>query len=147
MVSMKDTTGWTPLHVVALHGHVAIVQALLAAGARVNDEALPDYPTLLNHLASYSRCKGDNINPKGRTALYLAVQRRSIDMISVLIAAGADVNIKDYSGWTPLHLTVSANHTVIAHMLIAARADIDEKTNDGRTAMYFAATRISSMIC
>ena len=70
-----DQDGTTPLHQAALLGDPAVLEALLAAGASVDDE-----------------------DEEGATALHYATNRWAVD---TLIRAGADVGHEDRAGRTP----------------------------------------------
>ena len=43
------------------------------------------------------------------------------------MAAGADVNAKDWMGWTPLHEAADGGHKAIVELLIAEGADVNAK--------------------
>ncbi len=70
--NLADRTGVTPLLTAARIGFVDGAQVLMARGARVNQT-----------------------NGQGETALHVAVQRRDIAMVRVLVAAGADADLQD----------------------------------------------------
>ena len=73
--------GLTPLHWAAYHGQQAVVQALIAAGARI-----------------------DPANQEGTTPLYKALEMDHAEVARILINAGADVNQKDSKGRRPADL-------------------------------------------
>jgi ankyrin repeat protein len=64
--------GWTALFEAATEGRVEVVAVLLAAGARVNDTDTWE----------------------GRTPLSLACARGSLELVQMLLDAGADPNIR-----------------------------------------------------
>jgi ankyrin repeat protein len=73
----------------------------------------------------------------------------SVTMASLLIANGADVNIKDNKGYTPLHWAVCANiweHEIPWHLksienLLQGGADLEVRTNEGETPLTLAKER------
>ena len=73
------------------------------------------------------------------TALHVAVVRNHVDIVEMLLTAGADVNSKTYP-FPPLIIAITYNNNIkIANTLIEAGANIDEK--DGRhdlTALLYA---------
>jgi ankyrin repeat protein len=74
-----NSYGMAPLHQAALFGHVAVIQALLEAGARVDLEG-----------------------PERATALSLAATMGHAPAVAALLARGADPGHRDGAGRTPL---------------------------------------------
>jgi hypothetical protein len=60
-------------------------------------------------------------------------------VVSLLLAAGADVNDTDKDGWTPLLRAALGNHASTAKILIDHRAKVDHQTSSGYTALMSAA--------
>lgn len=77
-----DEAGCTPLHYAAKEGHAELVKALLAAGAMVNarDEEII-----------------------GNTAIAHIAENCSLEMATLLVAAGADPTIPGWMQLTALH--------------------------------------------
>ena len=71
------------------------VRSVIAAGADVNDSTI-----------------------SGRTALHLGVCDSSLEVVEILISAGADPYAKDYMGWTPLRWAVAGGHHAMVQRLI-----------------------------
>jgi len=96
--------GGTALIPAAERGHVAVVRTLIDAGVKV-----------------------DHVNRLGWTALLEAIiladgGTRHQEIVRMLIAAGADVNLADKDGVTPLQHALRRNYTAMATMLRAASA-------------------------
>jgi|GEM_PF-3134159 len=73
----------------------------------------------------------------GQTALHWAVSRSQIQIISVLLASGADVNLQSKDGKTPLH-RVSDVH--VAQQLLQAGANPNiHDHEDGKSPLHWAA--------
>lgn len=61
-------------------------------------------------------------------------------LISLLLAAGADVNARNAYGQPPLHLAAHYGYERIVEMLVSAGADLRVKNAQGRFAAEVAAT-------
>ncbi len=71
--------------------------------------------------------------------LSAALMAGSVERVQAALAAGADPDARDASGWTPLMLAVAQRHMQIMEILLAAGADIDAVDEGGRTALIEAA--------
>ena len=115
-----DRRGDEPLHVAARAGHVAMVQALQAAGVPLS-------------------ATGEN----GNTALHCAASDARVEVVRLLLAAGQHPDCKNCRQETPLHL-VSACFArglsrQVAELLLEAGASLDARTSTGDTAAHYAA--------
>ena len=63
----------------------------------------------------------------GATALHVAAAKGYLDVIELLIRAGANVNAIDNDGWTPLHAAAHWDKHDIIAFLIDKHADLDIK--------------------
>ena len=81
----------------------------------------------------------------GDTPLMLLLQKLQkhkirLELITKLMDAGADVNIKDCGGYTALFCAVIINNKIYTvRMLIDAGADVNIKFNNGNTALIVTA--------
>ena len=112
--------GFTPLCLAAHFGHHEIVKVLLEAGAdpnQVSENAMRVRP------------------------LHSAVAGRSEEIafkiVEMLIARGADPNLRQESGWAPLHEAVSQSHKSVVEFLVNHGADPNAAGTDGRTPKDF----------
>lgn len=80
----------------------------------------------------------NSVDKKGYTALMWAAVRGLEDIVSMLIKAGADVNIKNSDGYTALINAAWTGNPNIAKILIGAGADINHKNKYGTTALVSA---------
>ena len=112
-----DTT-YSPLHLAAICGLSKMVDALIAAGADINQEG-----------------------SDGQTVLHYVLKSEIDDLASLvkeLIAMDADVNAIDLDRMTPLHVAALYGHSDIVEILILADANLNSRNNDGDTPMHFA---------
>ncbi|PIO60377.1 ankyrin repeat protein [Teladorsagia circumcincta] len=64
-------------------------------------------------------------NAHGETRLHIAARSSDSAMVDKLIAAGYDVNKRDYGGWTPISEAVSAGMRDNVRALLKAGAKVD----------------------
>jgi hypothetical protein len=75
------------------------------------------------------------------TALMSASFLGFSEIVRMLVAAGADLNLQDDEGWTALMMASDAGSTNIVDLLLAAGADTQERNNDGERARDIAVRR------
>ena len=73
------------------------------------------------------------------TALHVACSSSQLEMVWLLLANGADVNVKNVTGQTPLHCTAEHRLRAIATELLVAGAECDAKDGRGNTPLQVAA--------
>lgn len=180
----RTTNGFSPLLFAAQQGNVEIARMLLSAGATV-DEFAPDgiggdtnaqvlfredteASTLIvaidsghAEMARFLIDSGADVNQSGagRTPLHSAVQREMPDVVTALLEAGAEPNVRlekrmpylsrsitqdngltpTTNGATPFLLAASYGNLDIMRSLIDAGADPFAKTDDNTTALMLAA--------
>jgi len=141
---------FTPLYIASASHQPEVMEALIAAGAKVDAPspygaaltfaALGSHPQgiaiLLKHGANVSPMRADQISP-------LMLASRMGDPVSVkeLIARKADVNGKDNDGATPLIYAAREGNIAAAQMLLEAGASVDAADSHGRTPLMYAAIR------
>ena len=105
-----------PMVFCAYNGHVSVARKLLDQGLTV------DVPIAILKLSS----------------LHAAVLGRQLNMVSWLIAQGADVDTVDAWGRTPLHLAARRNGTEILRLLLQYGASTTVEDNFGMTPLQNA---------
>ena len=82
----------------------------------------------------------------GWTPLISAIYHRKSDVVDLLLASGADVNLGDSNGRTPLDwaITMSGENTNLLRRLIQSGADPRLKSGMGTDAFRLAATSPNS---
>ena len=95
----RSKAGWTALLFAVRDGHIEAVETLLHAGADVND-ALP--ASTGGARRRPEGAPGGADDPRGLSALHLAVASRHYELAAILLDKGADPNASG-PGWTALH--------------------------------------------
>ena len=99
-----------PLHWASQHGHVGVVQGVLARGADVD--------------------RPENGVDKGNTALWLACKYGQEDVVEQLLDADADVEVRYGEGdATPLIAACDKRHIDIVEQLLDADAEVQRLQN------------------
>jgi ankyrin repeat protein len=81
---------------------------------------------------------------KGETEIALldvAAQEGPLDVVELLVKAGAEVNKPDSHGQTPLRVAARNGRTDIVKFLLSKGAEVDTKGNDGATPLEHAASK------
>ena len=160
-VNAKTNDGTTALIYAASDGQSEVVQKLLAAGADIHakntNQGALCASLLQGHkeVAEYLRAAGarltlseaaacglteevrallaDGADPDEGAAITQAASAEKLDMIILLVEAGADVNAQDSDGNTALHHTAQWERYEIAHYLLTkcnALADIENEDEE-----------------
>ena len=130
LVNQIDPWEKYPLTNATRWGETAAMQLLLAAGTEVN--AVGKHGTALHQIA------GDHDNTK-----------KPLQVLKILLDAGADVHVRNYRNCTPLHLAVTGRTKVdleIVNVLIAAGSDVNTADNFNRTMVMAASGQGSPSI-
>lgn len=77
-------------------------------------------------------------NASGTTALHLACQLGSLEIVEVLIEANANVNARDDSRNTPLHFAAELPNVKMIKRLLAAGARVNVTNEEGLTPLHNA---------
>jgi ankyrin repeat protein len=104
--------GFTALGLASFFGHRDAAEALIAAGAQVNDASR---------------------NPMNVAPLHSALAGGHTEITELLLDAGADVNAVQADGYTPLHEAAQNGDQPLAERLVAVGADPRARLDDGST--------------
>ena len=75
----------------------------------------------------------------GQSTLHLAAKRGHLNIVSLLLSRGSEVNDTDILGQSALHLAASNNYPAVIDLLISKGAIVYLKDLCGRTALHLAA--------
>lgn len=120
LVDAFAADGFYPLGLAAFFGHRAIVEFLLKNGANVKTAAR---------------------NAQKVTALHGAVAKRDVEIVKMLLEAGADPNARQERGFTPLHDAAANGNAPLVELLLKHGALAGANTDDGKTPADMAAER------
>ena len=117
--------------------------ALMCSSFRADDEAVRVATLLLWRGADIAA-----VSPLGHTALTSAAMRGRPDVVSLLLAHGANVNAALSDGRTALHLTCQNGvfGSEIIRLLVAAGADVMAKNGNGDTPFNCAACTSGALV-
>ena len=180
-IHARDSDGETPLLAAADYGGIRkpeVLEALVEAGADVNDRdevgrtvleyalrspadrvidvvrrlldlgADASAPGLLRvaarqgdnpELVTVLLAAGADVNDPGRSPLHGAAYSGGPAVIAALVAAGADVDAKDRGGQTPLHQAIGVKKPANVAALIEAGTDVHALIEDGDTPLHMVA--------
>lgn len=144
LVHARGDDGETPLHIAAYQGRTEIAKLLLDYKADVNAIALGHaYRSRSQLTVFYDETE---FSRSQKTALHIAAERGRADIVELLLAHGAKVNLKDAEGKMPLHYAVSWRHVHIVEILLAHGAEVNIKGAEGKTPLLLAAESGSAQV-
>ena len=130
-------------------GENDIAELLLNCGADVNYKTAKGINTAL-HLAAYGfndvllphlLLRRPDLNPRddnGRTPLHDSSSRNSFNCLSLLVQAGADLEVEDNDGLTPLALACQGGNHESVRVLLAAKASMTVPKSESEQHSSFA---------
>ncbi|MCJ1462428.1 Ankyrin-2 [Pseudocyphellaria aurata] len=158
-VKIQDREKSTALHSAVSRGNSEIVKLLFMAGSDVNIQ--DDRKSTALHLAVSPRSGSrgqvevvkllltpradlnidlDIQDRRNSTALHLAVSKGHLEIVQLLLTAGANPNIENDKG-TALHLAVSDGYLEIVKVLLRVESDVNIQGDKNSTALHLAVER------
>ena len=170
--NLADAHGDRPLCVAAILGNEAISDALIAAGADLNNGGnLPplDCAAYAGQLSLVKKLLDKGVSPLGLTrekssALHFAAQGRvrtvtrqgdaketytyapNTEVAAFLLARGVPPDAADSNGRTALHLAAANGNPGIVSLLLAAKVPVDARSGIGATPLHYASQRIERLV-
>jgi ankyrin repeat protein len=124
-VDAADGKGFTPLHLAAAKGYLAVAETLLAAGAKVNTKATPrGVVGLPSELES--------------APLHFAAENGFPAVVELLLEHGAEINARNRDGQTPLVLAIRKNQPATVRRLLEKGADPNARDAQGNSPLFWA---------
>lgn len=99
-----------------------------------------DAATVRKMLAGGARVLACCVDENRRSGLHYAAGAGSAETAALLVAAGANVDLRDSEGFTPLHLAVGYSHTPLVSLLLDAGADPEARDAQGRDVVGLVAS-------
>jgi ankyrin repeat protein len=124
-IDNEDFFGDTALIIAVTKGHIPMIKTLINAGANVNylnHNNMTALTFTIQIFNFYTHQKLEEANAK------------KLEIMDVLIANGADVNLKDSKGNTPLMIAATKNQKKIIQKLLDCGAD--PKIKNGKNDFY-----------
>ena len=112
-LSARDGKSCPPIVRAAQAGSVDEIEALLDAGANLEDRH----------------------RPTGRNAMAVAAHCGHEDVVELLLRHGANISGRDYLFCTPVHLAASRGHVGVLQRLIRENASFEDKGPDEKTPL------------
>lgn len=155
-VNATDKRGATPLFYAVESDQVAIARELLSHDAEVNialefqvagvsagNIVTPlllavrrNNPQMVQLLLE----RGAHVKGAGSTAFFAAISSGRVEMVRMLLKAGADpLEHEKHWGATPLHVAAGNGHCDVMDVLSSYYKSVDVRDNLGRTPLHFAA--------
>jgi ankyrin repeat protein len=117
LVNAYSEDGFQPIGLAAYFGRTEAVEYLIKAGAEVNSPSK---------------------NSLGVTPLQSAVAGGHLEIIRLLLAAGASPNVRERGGYTPLHAAAQNGDVEIVRCLIFGGANVDATSDNDEKPLDMA---------
>ena len=91
----------------------------------------------------FSKLTEKEINEKGilgNTSLHYAIKANNVEIVKILIAKGAEVNVRNSYNMSPLYLAIKNADKEIVENVLNNKAQIDEKVR-GKSMLHYAIKR------
>ncbi len=141
-LNATDYIGTRPLHMAA-YMKSDVAELLIANGADVNAKDNVGETPLDSAILGKRTTSADLLRKHGgksgaEDSVHVAASVENIEAVIQHLAAGTDVNAKNYDGDTPLHIAARRGYKEIAELLIAKGANVNAKGKNGDRPLDWA---------
>ncbi|MCJ1265803.1 hypothetical protein MMC22_005684 [Lobaria immixta] len=130
-----DHYAGTALHRAVTGGHLEVLKLLLTADAEINAQ---DHHkrSVLHQAIAVGKGRPDIV----KLLLSAGADFRYLEILKLLLTAGAVVHAQDCKGWTVLRYAILQGRFEIVKLLLAAGADVGAQDRNEATALHWAAS-------
>ena len=125
LVCTYSADGFTPLHLASFFSQPAAAEELLNLGADPNAVAT---------------------NGSKLAVLNSAAASNNVELVKMLLLAGANPDAQQHGGFTALHAAAQHNNAKMVQALLDAGADTSLRTDDGKTAADMAGAGVKGLL-
>ena len=103
----------------------------------------------INGVDHFIHAEGDlaAVNAEGRHALHVSVRYGHVEIVRLLLAAGAAVDARDADSWTALHFAAEAGDTELINILLSAGASVTASDDYRYAPLHLAAREGHDAAC
>lgn len=121
--TLGPTKDWTPIYYAVYHQREAALTHFLRTGG-----------------------SPDEVDGTGQPPLCIATTIGNVDVVKILLDAGANVDATTSDGETALHLAIKNSHTDIIEVLLETGPELEAHTTDtNETPLHYAASKSGSL--
>ncbi|XP_057336444.1 ankyrin-3-like [Microplitis mediator] len=138
----SDCEVLSPLQIAAMNDNTKIFKIILEHGAKINDHNIHNNKSPIELAVEHNNIEiarlivdHKNFGLKcDQSLLHMAIKKNNLEMVSLLLETGADVDEYDDDGFAPIHHAVKARIDDILQLLLDYGADINAKNKYGNTS-------------
>ncbi|KAL6068783.1 Protein diaphanous 1 [Balamuthia mandrillaris] len=148
-IDAKDSDGATPLHHAAFVGSLEVCRMLIEKGAKpqacdfggatpLHSAAYNAKKDVVEYLLSLKDVEIDSKDKEGATPLHKSAFMGDDEILTLLVAKGADPNATDKEGATPLHKAAFNGRAYCLKYLLEKGASVNAVDNENGTPLHNA---------
>jgi ankyrin repeat protein len=153
-INLRDNYNEYLLSYAILYNNLDITKLLIEKGARIDITDIENrsilytcikygYNDIIKYLVNINNDTiGVNIldikDKNNRIPLHYSIQKKDLDVIDLLLEAGANPNFYDNTGYNALHQSIFIRNIEIVKLILKHIGSINSKTTSGETALHIA---------